>query len=483
MAFVSAKCTNCGGELQLDDSLDKGYCMYCGSTIIIKDAIQNVKIEGDVSVSGIATVDNLIELLHRDIDNGKYRSLEYEERYKRAIELDPNNEELLRMNNCSSRNGLLYAFRELEEKSYTIPDDIVKIGDNAFSLSRNLESGANAFSFSKNLESIEFGERLKTIGNRAFSNCKNLREVKNAEGVESIGNEAFKDCENLVKIKFPISLKIIGYDILTGCTKLECIENYYFSEKNLINKRYDYYELDMSTEYNYKLKTITINSNVSKINRNMFRAIDENRLSLILKSSDIDFEESTFNYLTNPVSIYLDKNSKYWKKYRSIAKSNNFVKLYERSGVEDKLCFYDFKSEDAVVITKEKGNANKKSSNKGRNGWPLLIVLIIVVALFKTHFFGLTKPNLHIDPTSTEIPDEINVTEFYMLNEDTYGANVRNEPSLNSNIILQVSKEDKLQFMNNESIDEEGRVWILISVVDDNQEGWISKKILTKLVD
>jgi DNA-directed RNA polymerase subunit RPC12/RpoP len=62
MPLVAAKCTNCGGELQLDDSLKTGFCMFCGSRILVQEAIElkKVQVEGKVSVEGLATVENLL---------------------------------------------------------------------------------------------------------------------------------------------------------------------------------------------------------------------------------------------------------------------------------------------------------------------------------------------------------------------------------------------------------------------------------------
>ncbi len=47
MAFVEAKCPACGGAIQLDDAKESGFCMYCGTKVILSEAIpQKVKVEG-----------------------------------------------------------------------------------------------------------------------------------------------------------------------------------------------------------------------------------------------------------------------------------------------------------------------------------------------------------------------------------------------------------------------------------------------------
>ena len=39
MSLVPAKCTNCGGELQIDNAKDAAVCPYCGSAFIIEKAV------------------------------------------------------------------------------------------------------------------------------------------------------------------------------------------------------------------------------------------------------------------------------------------------------------------------------------------------------------------------------------------------------------------------------------------------------------
>lgn len=56
MEFVAAKCPSCGGELQVDSNVKTGFCMHCGSQIIIEQAIENKKI----TVEGIASYDQLL---------------------------------------------------------------------------------------------------------------------------------------------------------------------------------------------------------------------------------------------------------------------------------------------------------------------------------------------------------------------------------------------------------------------------------------
>lgn len=79
MALVSLKCPNCGGSLQMDNTLEKGFCMYCGSSFMVKDEIQRIKVEhsGSVNMSRKEEANN-IAILGKMKYGEKYFSTEEE---------------------------------------------------------------------------------------------------------------------------------------------------------------------------------------------------------------------------------------------------------------------------------------------------------------------------------------------------------------------------------------------------------------------
>jgi DNA-directed RNA polymerase subunit RPC12/RpoP len=40
MSFKAAKCPNCAGDIQVPDDRDTVKCMYCGSDIVVREAIR-----------------------------------------------------------------------------------------------------------------------------------------------------------------------------------------------------------------------------------------------------------------------------------------------------------------------------------------------------------------------------------------------------------------------------------------------------------
>ncbi len=83
MAFKSARCPNCSGDLSLDPAMDKGCCMHCGSEVIVEEAIKKVKVDG------VASAENLITMADNARESDDYR--EAYDYYKKALEVDPLN--------------------------------------------------------------------------------------------------------------------------------------------------------------------------------------------------------------------------------------------------------------------------------------------------------------------------------------------------------------------------------------------------------
>lgn len=83
MSLVNVKCPNCGAEIQLDSSREEGFCSYCGSKVLVKEAINKVKIDksGDIQ--------NFLQLAESALNSNNYEEcLTYA---NKALEVDSNN--------------------------------------------------------------------------------------------------------------------------------------------------------------------------------------------------------------------------------------------------------------------------------------------------------------------------------------------------------------------------------------------------------
>lgn len=83
MTFVAARCPQCGGDLQLDNEKDTGFCMHCGSKILIKDAINAVRIDNS------HMIDTWMQM--GDLASEAENLSEAYEYYTKVVEVQPNN--------------------------------------------------------------------------------------------------------------------------------------------------------------------------------------------------------------------------------------------------------------------------------------------------------------------------------------------------------------------------------------------------------
>ena len=49
MPLVQVKCTNCGANLEIDNTLDAAVCPYCGAAFIVEKAINNYNTTNHIS--------------------------------------------------------------------------------------------------------------------------------------------------------------------------------------------------------------------------------------------------------------------------------------------------------------------------------------------------------------------------------------------------------------------------------------------------
>ena len=98
--------------------------------------------------------------------------------------------------------------------SYTIPSQVIAVGNNAFLRCNNIVS-------------IYFGgNSIETIQTNAFRGCDNLQNLGYAgfpTSLRSIGSNAFRDCNSLDTVIMGVAVNSIGEYAFYGCTALKTI--------------------------------------------------------------------------------------------------------------------------------------------------------------------------------------------------------------------------------------------------------------------
>ena len=82
----------------------------------------------------------------------------------------------------------------------------------------------NAFYFCSDIVSIKLSENVVSIGNNAFSNCENLERIDIS--AVTVGDMSFLNCANLYEIIISDKIENVGFYAFSGCEK---IENVYYN--------------------------------------------------------------------------------------------------------------------------------------------------------------------------------------------------------------------------------------------------------------
>lgn len=149
-----------------------------------------------------------------------------------------------------------------KDTSFTVPNGVVEIGENAFYYAEHLVNvtlpdtlvkiDKYAFCLCLNLKDVNIPSSVKTIEYGAFYACYAFKNVVIPNGVEYIGDSVFFSCEKLQTIFIPESVTFIGRKQFVGCYNLVSINvdennpNYKSVDGNLYSK-------DGTVLYNYTM--------------------------------------------------------------------------------------------------------------------------------------------------------------------------------------------------------------------------------------
>ena len=220
------------------------------------------------------------------------------------------------------------AFTQFKELiSITIPNSVIKIGYGAFAGCINLKTikipGSVtiiepwAFQGCDSLESITIEKGVKSIGSRAFMNCKKLSFVNIPDGVENINNGAFDDCGNLSAIVIPDSVTYFGRDMFgyNAINVIYCSETTWEKFKHKIPIyaiRKDISEAPTNESKSFNSEEYVFEDKTSMIKKLVLPDIDNEEEKEKFKISLLDFFKKHPNY----------ENKIDWNKFKTLTKND-----------------------------------------------------------------------------------------------------------------------------------------------------------------
>ncbi|MBE6971307.1 MAG: hypothetical protein E7446_04210 [Ruminococcaceae bacterium] len=193
MELMYAKCPSCGAKLEVENSRETEICPHCGKPYIVEKAINSYNVASSNKESATNVSSNSSDFTIRAGELTKYTGA--------SIDV-------------------------------TIPDGIIRIGNNAFSSCYGLirviipdgvvEIGDKAFFCCENLETVDLPDSIKQIGDGAFQNCKKLKKIILPKNLKKIEMYTFAD-SGLSEVDIPYGVTWIGDNAFENCPLTDVI--------------------------------------------------------------------------------------------------------------------------------------------------------------------------------------------------------------------------------------------------------------------
>lgn len=266
MPFVAAKCTECGGNLQIDSTKDAAICPYCGTPFVVEKAINLYNTTNNISA-------NTVNIYNSNAD--------FDIRAGELIKYNGAATEVVIPDNVTIIGN--YAFKDCKGlKSVVIPNSVTSIKEQAFKNCMNLKEidipnsvtsiGIEVFDGCTSLCNVHLSENITSLYDSSFRNCISLISISIPDGVNELINGVFAMCKNLKQVTLPKSLSNLGYSTFANCVNLSEI-----IIPNSVN------ELSPMVFYKTNLKRVLIPESVKLIKSNAF-GYCENLTSVTLPS-------------------------------------------------------------------------------------------------------------------------------------------------------------------------------------------------------
>ncbi len=209
--LVPAKCPQCGADIEVNKDIEKAICQYCGTTVLVDDAVQKYKVElsGKVKVDGVKNRDDFLDQAKKHHKVGEFDEaitalnniLKKDKFDVEAIcELIRNQISVIKANDY---NPCISCFKKgYDEELHNM---VVEIGDNYDRMAKFDESKERD-KYLKDIKAdvdkyVEIGRDIKELDDKLPGLVKKINQLY----AEACAKEWEKDFFNTIKEYFDVS--------------------------------------------------------------------------------------------------------------------------------------------------------------------------------------------------------------------------------------------------------------------------------------
>lgn len=363
MGFVAAKCTECGANIEVDDTKEAGICKYCGTAFVTEKAINNYNTYVTNNFNGAninvmaGNTNNLIKMAENAESAGN--SKEANEYYSKALELEPNNRKALigkgvtacessKITDVNSNELLSYAKKALQDCSDNV--FVLQVMKQLHSVSLLIYQGILSFYSEK----WKYRDALNYLI-QGLDVSMNISLFMKKE-IESRKLEEDKD----FKYYYMESIKICIMDCVEACKEREYVESVtsgtFFSTENKgnikVNEQKHTFYLKLYDEMSELIKKVDSSYDIPEINKRtkvsgcyiatcIYGSYDCPQVWTLRRFRDYTLDETWYGrvfikcyYAISPTLVKWFGNTKWFRKFWK-SKLDKMVADLNNKGVKD----------------------------------------------------------------------------------------------------------------------------------------------------
>ena len=204
MPLVPAICTQCGAQIEVDNTHEAGVCKHCGTAFITEKAINNYNTYVTKNTNINANVVNIYNN-QKDFVIKAGKLIEYNGTSDTVVV--PSEVQIIAKGAFSKADWDDFEMAGSNIKKILLPSSVTQIEEFAFHNCQNLTV-------------VIMSNNISLMGNGCFSGCKRLNTIEIKDNVDALVSDAFLDIREGT-VQLPAKLKKIAGLMFNGCDSIK----------------------------------------------------------------------------------------------------------------------------------------------------------------------------------------------------------------------------------------------------------------------